>query len=708
LALGLLFASAATAAPSFRVEVSHSPTAINRGDERIEFTVQVTNGAAAVTEPRAGEVFTCNPNTWSPAGAATHPTFSYQWLRDGSAILAAAASSYKLQAADEGHSIQCQVFGTNANATTTAVTAPIVVSPAPATMPPAPSEPTNNNSRPIVTGTGAEGVQRTCAAPSGWSGVSVWSYQWLINGQPVAGAISETFTPTGFDGKVLQCEVVGENVGGKAAGVSLNNLVGTLSGGAPTNSAANTPGLVSPAATSGTTSLAVALAPGLKLEGGSSGVLPGVPRWVCHASANSCTNEGAVGPGQSFPDLTLAAWVLPESAPDVLTTTFTAFGGGASSDSTAQDTISLGPEAAFGVTSFSALAEQEGGIPFTQAAGHPFSATTAFELARHAGPFGTVLPTGSLRDTFVNLPAGFIGNPQAVPVECSVALLTAKECPEASSVGGVDVEWLPTLGQPLAHAVQPVYKIPAEKGYPAEFVFQVASAAFVVRAQVRSDGDYGLTAVAPLTPQQPNLLGARFTFCGFGAKTLVVGNFETFQGCKSSADPSADPTPFLRNPTKCAGGKPVTTLDVDSFEQPAAKIEAGFPDPSDPNWRSYKTEAPAVTGCEALTEAWTGTGGHANEPSFSFQPDVTQADTPSGYSVDLHVPQDGLTEADGLATADLDGTTVTLPAGVALSPSAANGLRACSEAQMGLTSESPLHFNLKESKCPGTSKIGTL
>ena len=51
---------------------------------------------------------------------------------------------------------------------------------------------------------------------------------------------------------------------------------------------------------------------------------------------------------------------------------------------------------------------------------------------------------------------------------------------------------------------------------------------------------------------------------------------------------------------------------------------------------------------------------------------------------------------------------MTLPEGVAISSAAANGLAACTEAQMGLTSESPVHFDLTSPRCPDASKVGTM
>jgi hypothetical protein len=58
------------------------------------------------------------------------------------------------------------------------------------------------------------------------------------------------------------------------------------------------------------------------------------------------------------------------------------------------------------------------------------------------------------------------------------------------------------------------------------------------------------------------------------------------------------------------------------------------------------------------------------------KPEETEADTPSGYEVDLRVPQ--VRNVPGLlATPDLEDAVVSLPSGTSISPSAANGLLAC-------------------------------
>ena len=98
---------------------------------------------------------------------------------------------------------------------------------------------------------------------------------------------------------------------------------------------------------------------------------------------------------------------------------------------------------------------------------------------------------------------------------------------------------------------------------------------------------------------------------------------------------------------------------------------------------------PAVTGCQRLPF----------DPSLSVAPDVIEADTPSGYELDLNIPQPEVPE--GLASADLEEAAVTLPEGVGVSLSAADGLQACTDAQAGLGSQAAV-------SCPDASKIGTV
>ena len=97
---------------------------------------------------------------------------------------------------------------------------------------------------------------------------------------------------------------------------------------------------------------------------------------------------------------------------------------------------------------------------------------------------------------------------------------------------------------------------------------------------------------------------------------------------------------------------------------------------------------PALSGCEKLDFS----------PSIEIAPDQTSASTPTGLNVDVHVPQESFVNAAGLVEANVKNTTVALPVGMQISPSAANGLLACSQAQLGLHDAEP-------ATCPDASKI---
>lgn len=59
--------------------------------------------------PAPGQTLTCSTGTWS----GNPISFSYAWLRDGLVIAGQTVSTYVVQAADQGHSISCQVTASN-------------------------------------------------------------------------------------------------------------------------------------------------------------------------------------------------------------------------------------------------------------------------------------------------------------------------------------------------------------------------------------------------------------------------------------------------------------------------------------------------------------------------------------------------------------------------------------------------------------------
>jgi hypothetical protein len=109
-------------------------------------------------------------------------------------------------------------------------------------------------------------------------------------------------------------------------------------------------------------------------------------------------------------------------------------------------------------------------------------------------------------------------------------------------------------------------------------------------------------------------------------------------------------------------------------------------------------------------------------PSISVAPDGQQASTPSGLTVDVHVPQEGSLNPTGLSQSDVKDITVALPEGVAVNPAGGDGLQACSQGLVGFTGFSELDLGARTATftptlpapleqgvnfCPDASKIAT-
>ncbi len=83
----------------------------------------LTPGTPAITgTAKVGSTLTANPGTWGPAPVS----LSYQWLRDGSPIQGATASTYSTTQADAGKAVSVRVTGTKAGYTSATATSAAV------------------------------------------------------------------------------------------------------------------------------------------------------------------------------------------------------------------------------------------------------------------------------------------------------------------------------------------------------------------------------------------------------------------------------------------------------------------------------------------------------------------------------------------------------------------------------------------------------
>jgi len=309
---------------------------------------------------------------------------------------------------------------------------------------------------------------------------------------------------------------------------------------------------------------------------------------------------------------------------------------------------------AFGVASFRAeTLNADGTTLATQAGGHPYYGVTSFSLNSSGG-----LPDGDLKNVRVDVPAGLIPNPEAVP-KCTQPMPSL--CPPDTQVGTVDiVAVLRPLPAPLALPPLPVYNMTPPAGKVSDFAFGIplVNPRVDIIGGVRDTSDYGVY----------------FTISDLAATPSVLSNTLTFWGVPADHGTGAPRKPFLTNPTVC-GPPPTTHLTIEDHSGNTATAS--------------DTTASGATGCDQVPF----------DPTVTVTPGTTKRDSPTGGSVDIHVPQ--FLNPDGIESSHVKDTHVTLPAGATINPSAANGLQACSDAQLAKGTHDPVG-------CPDASKIGSV
>jgi len=158
------------------------------------------SGTAAV-----GQTATCEPGTWS--GVPT-PTYSYQWLRDGSEIASATGSTYVVMEKDAGHKLSCKVKASNSKGFEYKLSSNSLEIPGSAPK---------SIEKPRILGSGGPpfkvGEQLTCYEGM-WSGSTTitFTYQWLRDGSSIPSAIGSTYTVAVEDETHnLSCRVTATN-----------------------------------------------------------------------------------------------------------------------------------------------------------------------------------------------------------------------------------------------------------------------------------------------------------------------------------------------------------------------------------------------------------------------------------------------------------------------------------------------------------------
>ena len=406
---------------------------------------------------------------------------------------------------------------------------------------------------------------------------------------------------------------------------------------------------------------------------------------------------------------------------DIKTQRMAVSGGGLASASTADPiTISATPPA-FGIDGFDGRVTDAAGNAYTQAGGHPFDLSTDidFNTATDDSPSPTTLqptvgpiqPIEPIKDVIVDLPPGLVGNPSGL-AQCTSGQLSNTEvttarplCPPTSQVGTATIVqnggFLGNVAGPV-----PVFNLVPPPDRPALFGMNIAGSVIVLDTSVRTGSDYGITVTARNASEGVIVDGTHIDFWGIP----FDASHDHERSCPGETGAgSGGPTcgvgngqdAFFRQPTACtpSGVGLKTTVHADSWTQPGKFVEASFMSHLGVGYPFNPLDPTTPWGAEA------GPDNCANVP-FDARLDArpvagTKAASPMALAVDLTIPQDDIGNRNAISQSDLKKAEVTLPEGVHVNASSADGLGACSSAQIALRSDDL-------PTCPEASKIGAV
>jgi hypothetical protein len=312
-----------------------------------------------------------------------------------------------------------------------------------------------------------------------------------------------------------------------------------------------------------------------------------------------------------------------------------------------------------------------------QAGSHPYEYVVHFgvNLDSEGGP------EGRLSHVLVDLPPGFIGNPQALPT-CSDDDFegTQANCPGATQIGVFEAD---VYG--LAYVNVPIYNVAPPQGVAAGIGLSVFGITTLEEAFLRPS-DYGVSVADITVPTTQKIQSVTERIWGEPSDPGhdPVRTCRNQEGKLTEGDCSIELAsgPYITLPTSCSGPMK-TTATIYSIEEPTVP----------------RTETVESLGSGGNPAGLTGCGRPPFDPSLEVRPETTAADSATGLHTDIHIPQND--ELGQIASAHLKNVTLALPKGLTLDPSTAAGLTGCSEAQAGLGTSDPI-------ACPAASKVGTV
>lgn len=356
---------------------------------------------------------------------------------------------------------------------------------------------------------------------------------------------------------------------------------------------------------------------------------------------------------------------------------------GAVSPALAANATAAGSTLSF--ASSSTIAANPDTSPDTLAGTHPYTLTSSYQLHTATNAKGEVVAEGGpLKELILELPPGLIVNPRAV-TRCGSQEFTEGKCPDASAVGTAQFQYT-TAGSPKTPITSkvPLYDLTPPPTSPALFGIQMAGAPVYLTPTIRTSADYDLTVALTGLPE---------------AGINVLGGEVTLWGAPAQPEHDSERGKCVETPGSCPAGiasKPLVTLPTQCSTPPVATMRAS-------SWQEPETFTATASDPLLNTLSALGECGLLDfSPTLEAQVESAAADSPSGLTLHVHMPQSE--EPTGRAEADLQEAVVALPPGMALNLARAGGLVGCPEEGpegVNLTSAAP-------SSCPAASRIGAV
>jgi hypothetical protein len=344
-------------------------------------------------------------------------------------------------------------------------------------------------------------------------------------------------------------------------------------------------------------------------------------------------------------------------------------------------------QAEFGFKDLSVDFEGPLSEPVTQAGSHPYAMTTTINMETILDAESKEVPEGALRDLEVELPEGFVGDPEAVPF-CPTADFNNLQnggyntCPDAATIGVLKARLEPG---PFVREF-PVFLLEPIPGSAARIGFVGLNLPVAMKLSVDEEGPNAvLSSLTNITQAAPF----------YGADLTLWGN---------PADSSHDPERGGCLDRGLGTPPPREECPVEIEERPLITLPRNCTEPLITTFRARAwelgasaegtVEEPPLTGCEELDF----------EAAIDAQPDTQAASSPAALDFSLDLLNPGLTDPEGLAASDIEATEVALPQGVTINPSQAASLAACSPAQLAAETATSTFGQ----GCPAGSSVGTV